>query len=224
MMRAPFIKVAVAAGAVLMLTGCVNVLPKTKPVQLYRFGYHADKVEKVTLAPATDMRVPVNLGAVDFPQESQGDRILTTEGNEVSYVGGSRWAAPVRQLFQDAVKEGFSRSATTVRLDPRGPSAAQYRLDLTVHKFESAYGRGRPTVSVALDARLTRLADRAVVGQRYVTADVAVRRSDMSLMAESYDEATSQVVAALIGFTQETIAANPVPDLKVQVKPAKPEA
>jgi ABC-type uncharacterized transport system auxiliary subunit len=89
-----------------------------------------------------------------------------------------------------------------------------------VHRFESAYGRGRPTVSVALDARLTRLADRAVVGQRYVTADVPVRRSDMSLMAESYDEATSQVVAALIGFTQETVAANPVPDLKVQVKPA----
>ena len=221
MMRAPMIKVAVAAGAVLMLSACVNVLPKTKPVQLYRFGYHADKVETVTLAPATDARVPINLGAVDFPQESQGDRILTTEGNEVSYVGGSRWAAPVRQLFQDAVKEGFSRSATTVRLDPRGPSAAQYRLDLTVHRFESAYGRGRPTVSVALDARLTRLADRVVVGQRYVTADVAVRRSDMSLMAESYDEATSQVVAALIGFTQETVAANPVPDLKAAV-PSKP--
>jgi cholesterol transport system auxiliary component len=222
MMRAPFIKVAMATAAVLMLTGCVNVLPKTKPVQLYRFGYQAEMVEKVTLAPApaNGVLVPINLGGIDFPQESQGDRILTTEGNEVAYVGGSRWAAPVRQLFQDAVKEGFSRSATTVRLDPRGPSAAQYRLDLTVHRFESAYGRGRPTVSVALDARLTRLADRAVVGQRYVTADVPVRRSDMSLMAESYDEATSQVVAALIGFTQETVAANPVPDLKVQVKPA----
>lgn len=216
MMRKPIMKMAMAAAAVVMLTGCVNVLPKTKPVQLYRFGYHADKVEKMALAPATDARVAVNLGGIDFPQESQGDRILTTEGNEVAYVGGSRWAAPVRQLFQDAVKEGFSRSATTVRLDPRGPSAAQYRLDLTVHRFESAYGRGRPTVSVALDARLTRLADRAVVGQRYVTADVPVRRSDMSLMAESYDEATSQVVAALIGFTQETVAANPVPDNKVK--------
>lgn len=220
-MRATLIKVALAAVATLMLTGCINVLPKTKPVQLYRFGYHADKVEKLTLAPAIDERVAINLGGVDFPQESQGDRILTTEGNEVSYAGGSRWAAPVRQLFQDAVKEGFSRSATTVRLDPRGPSAAQYRLDLTVHRFESAYGKGRPTVSVALDARLTRLADRVVVGQRYVTADVSVRRSDMSLMAESYDEATSQVVAALIGFTQETVAANPVPDRKVSV-PAKP--
>jgi cholesterol transport system auxiliary component len=220
MMRATLTKVALAAVAALMLTGCINVLPKTKPVQLYRFGYHADKVEKLTLAPATDERVAINLGGVDFPQESQGDRILTTEGNEVSYAGGSRWAAPVRQLFQDAVKEGFSRSATTVRLDPRGPSAAQYRLDLTVHRFESVYGRGKPTVSVALDARLTRLADRVVVGQRYVTADVSVRRSDMSLMAESYDEATSQVVAALIGFTQETVAANPVPDRKVAVKPS----
>jgi cholesterol transport system auxiliary component len=216
-------KALIVMAAGIALTGCINVLPKTKPIQLYRFGYtteprKGDKDGPTPEAPAINgAAVPVQLGQIDFPQEAAGDRVLTTEGNEVSYTGGSRWAAPASELFQDAVKEGFSRGATTVRLDRRGGSMTSYRLEMVVHHFESAYKRGRPTVTIALDARLVRLSDRAVVGQRYITADVGVRHNDMSLMAEAYDQATTEVVQALVGFTQETVAANPLPD--TQVKP-----
>ncbi len=210
------------AVAVFGLSGCINVLPKTKPIQLYRFGYtteprKGDKDAAPVAPPVNGAAIPVQLGQIDFPQEAGSDRILTTEGNEVSYAGGSRWAAPASELFQDAVKEGFSRGATTVRLDRRGASSTSYRLEMVVHHFESAYKRGKPTVSIALDARLVRLSDRVVVGQRYITADVGVRHSDMSLMAEAYDQATTEAVQALVGFTQETVAANPLPD--TQVKP-----
>ncbi len=223
MTRIHALKIAAVAVAALSLSGCINVLPKTKPVQLYRFGYAPASLGKDAAAPAAGtVLTPVNLGEIDFPQESMGDRITTTEANEVTYVAGSRWAAPAKQLFTEAVREGFSRSATSVRLDPRGPVATQYRLDLSVHRFESAYARGKPTVSVAMDARVIRLSDRAVVGQRYVTAEVAVRRNDMSMMAEAYDEATSKAVAELVGFTQETITANPLPDTKVTVPPPPP--
>ncbi len=214
-----FVALAVAGIA---LSGCVNVLPKTKPIQLYRFGYEpqaktGEKDEAPVALPVNGAAIPVQLGQVDFPQEAGGDRVLTTEGNEVAYAGGARWAAPASDLFQDAVKEGFSRSATTVRLDRRGGSTTSYRLEMVVHHFESAYKHGHPTVSIALDARLVRLSDRIVVGQRYITADVGVRRNDMSMMADAYNEATTEVVQALIGFTQETVAANPLPD--TQVKP-----
>jgi cholesterol transport system auxiliary component len=216
-----------AAMAAFGLSGCVNVLPKAVPIQLYRFSYAPDKLEgdkaAVALAPrpADGVMTAVNFGQVEFPQEAESDRVTTTEGNEVSYVAGSRWAAPARQLFTQAVSEGFARSATTVRLDPRGPAQAVYRLDLNVHHFESAYKRGRPTVSIAMDAQLIRLSDRVVVGQRFITADVGVRRNDMSMMADAYDEATTQAVMALVAFTQETVAANPVPDQTV-VLPTKP--
>ena len=223
MTRSAFKSMVVLAVAAVGLSACVNVLPKTKPIQLYRFGYapevkKGDKDAEAPVAPAVNgAAIPVQLGQVDFPHEAEGDRVLTTEGNEVSYAGGARWAAPASELFQDAVKEGFSRGATTVRLDRRGASTTSYRLDMVVHHFESAYRRGKPTVSIALDARLMRLSDRVVVGQRYITADVGVRHNDMSLMAEAYDEATTEVVQALVGFTQETVAANPLPD--TQVKP-----
>ncbi len=213
---------ALLAIAGLSLSGCINVLPKTKPIQLYRFGYapEAKKTDKDTApvaVPVNGAAIPVQLGQIDFPQEAAGDRVLTTEGNEVAYASGSRWAAPASELFQDAIKEGFSRSATTVRLDRRGSSTSSYRLDMIVHHFESAYKRGKPTVSIELDARLIRLSDRVVVGQRYITADVGVRHSDMSQMAEAYDQAATEVVQALVGFTQETVAANPLPDTQVKV-------
>lgn len=226
MTRIHVLKFAAAAfvtlGLGVGLSGCINVLPKTKPVQLYRFSYAPASIGKEAAPAPGTVLTPVNLGQIDFPQEASGDRVTTTEANEVTYVAGSRWAAPAKQLFSEAVREGFSRSATTVRLDPRGPVATQYRLDLSVHKFESAYARGKPTVMIAMDARVIRLSDRAVVGQRYVTAEVPVRRNDMSMMAEAYDTATSKAVAELVGFTQETVAANPLPDTKVTVPPPPP--
>ncbi|MBW8735255.1 MAG: membrane integrity-associated transporter subunit PqiC [Asticcacaulis sp.] len=181
MTRSAMKAMVLLAVAGVSLSGCINVLPKTKPIQLYRFGYSpevkkADKDEAAPVAPAGNgAAMPVQLGQIDFPHEAGGDRVLTTEGNEIAYAGGSRWAAPVSELFQDAVKEGFSRAATTVRLDRRGGSNTAYRLEMGVHHFESAYKRGKPTVSIALDARLVRLSDRIVVGQRYITADVGVR-------------------------------------------------
>jgi len=226
-MNRSFVLTAVAIAA-FGLSGCVNVLPKTEPVQLYRFSYAPEKLEQgkdsVTLAPrpADGALTAVNFGQVQFPQEAESDRVMTSEGNAISYIAGSRWAVPARQLFVQAVSEGFARSATTVRLDPRGPAQAVYRLDLNVHHFESAYKRGRPTVSIALDAQLIRLSDRTVVGRRFVTADVGVRRNDMSMIADAYDEATTQAVMALVSFTQETVAANPVPDQKVALPAAKP--
>ncbi len=205
--------------AAVSLSACVNVLPKTKPVQLYRFSFAPQAPDKQTITTQATAPlgpyIAVNMGQIDFPQAAAGDRVLTTEGNEISYVGGSRWAIPVRQMFSEAVSEGFARTATTIRLDPRGPATAAYRLDMTVHHYESVYKRGKPTVSIALDARVIRLSDRIVVGQRYITADVPVKHNDMSLMADAYDEATTEVVTDLVNFTQDTVAANPLPDAKV---------
>ena len=39
MMRSPvLLRLAVASTAAIMLSGCITLLPKTKPVDLYRFG------------------------------------------------------------------------------------------------------------------------------------------------------------------------------------------
>ena len=204
---------AFAAVAVLSvaLSGCVTLLPKTQPVQLYRFAYTPDVIDKQALPDLTAQAAPiaVGIGAVEFPQDASGDRIVTMEGNEVAYAAGSRWAAPAEALFNEEIGDGFARSASSVRLEPRGIGNADYRLDVVVRRFEADYSHNKPTVTVDLDARVTRVADHMVVGERYITADIGVGRSDMSMMVDAYDKATTQAIAGLIGFTQDSIANAP---------------
>jgi cholesterol transport system auxiliary component len=206
------LKTATVVGAAIALTGCVTLLPKTKPAQLYRFGYTPELVEQKAEAAGTAGRAvgmaPTGIvfGTVTFPQDSAGDRIVTVEGSQVAYVAEARWTSAASGLFKDAISTGFARGGQSVTLEPRGPTAANFRLDISVRKFETDYKRNRPTVSVALDARLIRLSDRMVVGQKFISADIPVRKSDMSLMADGYNEATTQVVTSLIDFSEDALA------------------
>ncbi|MDI7774862.1 ABC-type transport auxiliary lipoprotein family protein [Asticcacaulis sp. EMRT-3] len=226
-----FVAIAVG-GAALSLSGCVNLLPKVKPVQLYRFGYQPDLPDKSgpsgkgdqAQAPDTSsvtMPVGMILGGMTFPPASAGDQVLTVEGNEVAYVGQARWAATAESMFKAAVGDGFARSGGTVALEPRGPSDANYRLDLTVRRFEADYSHNRPTVSIGVDARIIRLSDRSVVGQRYVSAEVPLRHNDMSLIADGFNQATTRVVAGLIAFSQEALAGAALPPTPVTPQTAK---
>lgn len=204
---------AIALGMTLSLGGCVNVLPKVKPVQLYRFGYQPELAGKKADAapPSTSKPIGLILGNITYPPASAGDQVLTVDGNEVAYIGQVRWASSASSLFSAAVSEGFARSGGTVELEPRGPSAAIYRLDLSVRRMEVSYTRNHPTVSIGVDARILRLTDRAVMGERYVSADVAVRHNDMSLIADAYNQATTQVVTGLIDFADNTLVNAPPP-------------
>jgi len=200
---------SLSLGATLSLSGCVTLLPKEKPAQLYRFSYDPASLGKdsdVSQAPLTPTATPLALNVVVFPQASAGDRVLTSENNQLSYVADSRWAVPAQVLFNEAVADGFARAGHGLELEARGPGAAAFRLELNVRKFETDYRHGTAMVAVDMDARMVRLSDHAIVGQRYVTADVGVPRNDMSDMVEAYNKATTQAVMALIDFSQETIA------------------
>ena len=196
--------VTISAVLSLGLSGCINVLPKTKPVTLYRFGYAPP--EGQAAAPTAAIPVALSLGSIQFPADSGGDRVTTVEDNEISYVAQARWTAPAQALFNDAVSEGFARSGGQVRLDTKGVTLAPYRLDVAVRKFETVYTRNKPTVSVALDARIIRMSDKAVVGQKFITEEIATKRNNMEVMVDAYNSATTAAVSDLIAFSQATLA------------------
>ncbi|ESQ74778.1 ABC-type transport auxiliary lipoprotein family protein [Asticcacaulis sp. AC402] len=212
------------ATAALGLSSCITLFPKTDPVQMYRFAYDASLVET---PPAQLQGVPVALsvGAIVFPPGSAGDGIMTVEDNEVSYVANSRWASGAQALFSEAVTAGYARSGGNIRLDTRGRSAAAYRLDVAVRSFETRYVRNRPVVVVALDARIIRQSDRAVVASRYITREAPIRRNDLSMTVEGYNLAVTQSVGDLIGFSRETLSplAPPMTPLTDMPKDGKPK-
>jgi len=203
----------ILASASLSLAGCITVLPKVKPAQLYRFGYSqpglATPVAQASAGAGGD--IGLVLGSLALPQDSSGDRILTVEGNEVSYVADARWTAPAQTLFNEALSDGFARSSKVIRLEPRAFGSARFRLDVSVRKFETDYSHGKATVSVTLDARILRLSDHAVMGQRFITAEVAPKHNEMSLITDSFNMATTQVISALIDFSQTTLKGQETP-------------
>ncbi|MDC7683423.1 ABC-type transport auxiliary lipoprotein family protein [Asticcacaulis sp. BYS171W] len=211
-MRFPNLKslaMAVMAVGATGLAGCITLLPEVKPIQLYTIRFNSEVVDK-PLAPAPTVSEPVDLflNFDNFPRAAAGDRILTTEGNEVSYVSGGRWASAAQGQFRDLLSEGFARAGSDrLRIGGQGRVTAKYRVDVDVRRFEAAYARRRPTIVVALDARVVRLSDRKVVAQRFISSDVAVRKSDLTLMVEGFEKASSQAVVNLIGFTEEAVAA-----------------
>ncbi len=199
------VKLAVMAATMgLGLSGCINVLPKTKPVTLYRFAFTPPEGRSAPLSAA--LPVALSLGAIEFPQDSAGDRVTTVEDNEISYVAQARWTAPAQALFNEAVSTGYARSGGQVRLDTRGLTMAPYRLDVVVRKFETDYSHNKPTVSVALDARIIRMSDKAVVGQKFITEEVATKRNNMQVMVDGYNSATTAAVGDLIAFSETTLA------------------
>jgi cholesterol transport system auxiliary component len=188
----PLLHLAVAALAALTLGGCVSLLPKSKPVQLYRFGT-APPAEALARPQAVSV---LRAGGV-FQRESAGDRILTITGSRAAYIAGARWVAPAEVLFDEALSWAFDSVPGPARLVARGePGRADYALRLDVRNFETHYdARHDPVVVVRVRAALSGPAPRfAVPAEQLFEARVPAQQNRVSAIVAAYDKATAQVL------------------------------
>jgi len=189
----------------LSLAGCISLLPKSPPVQLYRFG--GDRARGPEPASAANP-VGVYWAGGAFPRESAGDRILTINGEKVAYIAGVRWVAPADMLFQQAVQRAFEAKGGPVRIIQRGaPAAGRYLLRLDVRDFEARYDAGpeaAPTILVRVRASLERESDRQLVSEEVF--DTSVRASDnrVGAIVAAYDAATDQVLDKVVAWATAT--------------------
>lgn len=201
MIRRQFLAAGLLGAAGAALGGCVTLLPKVKPIQMYRFGFDPS----LGGAPVQDYDGPVSavaLSQIYFAQDSQGDRLLTREGAEVSYIADARWSVGAVDLYSEAVVAAFAHLGRRVRLETRPANQAHYRLDLNVLRFEVSYERSKPTVATALQARLLRLSDRVHVAEKTITRDVPVARNHVSDIVAGYDLAVSESLTELVHFVE----------------------
>jgi cholesterol transport system auxiliary component len=202
MIRRPLL-LALAVSAV-ALSGCISLLPKSKPAQLYSF------VPPPAAAPAAGASAPSSVKAAavfrtngSFQQESADDRLLTVTGGHAAYVAESRWVAPASVLFDQAVSQAFD--ASPVRLIARGQQGkAAYALRLDVRNFEAHYDNGdkaAPTVVVRLHAALNK-ADQTLVGEQMFEAKVTAGDNRVGAIVSAYDKAMGEVIGKLVAWTQ----------------------
>lgn len=205
-MRRPLLLCLVGAAA-LGLSGCISLLPKSKPAQLYRFNPPAAAAPK---APLATNAVGVFQGGGEFQRESAGDRILTVTGPKVAYIAQVRWAAPAQVLFDQALDAAFESAGGHVRLVPRGaPAATDYVLRVDVRNFETRYEAGRkaaPTVVVRVHALMTRDRARTLVSEQVFEARVRAGDNRVAAIVEAYSKATDEVLGELVAWTNEKTA------------------
>ena len=202
LLRPAFLRIALAATAALALSGCISLLPKTKPSHLYRFGQPAGS-EAMAAGPG---KIGVFRTNATFQRESAGDRLLTVTDGQVQYVAETRWVAPAAILWDQAVLAAFDADPGPVRLISRGePASAQYILRLDVRNFEARYGNGPkapPSVLVRVRAVITR-SDRAVLGEKIFETQVTAADNRVTAIVPAYDRAVAQVLKEVIAWTTE---------------------
>lgn len=200
-MTAP-VRTLIVLLAALGLSGCISLLPKSDPAQLYRFD-----VDPIGEAPPAQTQVGLLKPPARFPQASAGDRILTVSGGQAAYIAAARWVAPASVLFDEAVARGFDGNPGAARLVTRGEFArADLALRLDVRAFETVYDNGpeaAPQVVVQVRAVLTRQADRSVAGERMFSQAVRAGDNRVGAIVAAYDQAVTAVVRDLVGWTNE---------------------
>ncbi len=204
MMRFPVPLRLVAAGAAaLALSGCISLLPKTKPSHLYRFGQPAGS----HATTATPGQIGVFRTNATFQRESAGDGILTFTNGQAAYVAQTRWVAPAAVLWDEAVLAAFDADPGPVRLISRGePATAAYILRLDVRNFEARYDHGpkaAPTVVVRVRAAMTKGTDRAAVTERIFEKQVTAADNRVSAIVPAYDKAVAEVLGEVVAWTTE---------------------
>jgi cholesterol transport system auxiliary component len=194
-----------AAGGVaaLCLSGCVSLLPKSSPAQLYRFGVTAPAA-----GPATAGAVSVFRASGTFQRESADDRILTVTGARAAYIADSRWVAPAEVLFDETLTSAFEASGGRVRLVSRGePTHSDYTLRLDVRNFETDYaGGGAPAVLVRVRAVIVRSQSPAPAAEQIFEARVPAAENRVSAIVAAYDQALSKVLGEIVGWANSSVS------------------
>ena len=200
-------QLAIALAASTLLAGCVSLLPKQPPAQLYQFGQTPPPPSSAlgAVVGRGQASLGVILSQVTLPRAAFGDGILTVRGDEAAYVAGARWLTPAVLMFQEDVQNAFAARATSVRLIDRsqlGAATALLRLDVT--EFDARYDPAAgapPMVVVSLRATLTRADGRNLV-QQVFTGRRPAAQDRVSAIVQAYDAAVQDVMAETVDWTQ----------------------
>ena len=203
MTRSTVFRMAPASLAAVLMSGCA-LLSSPDPVQTYRFG-------GVSAAPSVAARgapVQVALRRIEFPQASEGDKILGVTGTQTAYIKGARWISDARDLYTASLESAFLAQSTRVRLiGAREATPAARALALDVRAFEARYPApgAAPTVVVTVRARILAPPARDGAVERVFTVERRATANRVSAIVEAFDSATGDLNAEIVTWADATV-------------------
>jgi cholesterol transport system auxiliary component len=187
------------AAVALSLAGCVSLLPKAKPAQLYRFGY-AQAVTPASAPGGPPAQAVLEKGQVSFDAGAATDRILTVEGDSAAYIAGARWISPAPVLFDEALARAFQAPGAPAMAVRGALGHPPYVLNLDVQTFEARYDQGPaapPEAVVQIRAVLLRGDTRTVVADQLITSQVRAGDNRIGPIVTAYDGAVQDALGKL---------------------------
>jgi len=184
------------AGLIPLLAGC-GLLSDNPQRQLYR-------TTPAFAFPAGLPHVGAQLlvAAPTAPAGLDTRRIaLSRTPVSLDYYAAAEWTDRAPFLVQDALVEGFEKSAAMPAVGPdRGGLRADYVLDGAIEDFAASYDSpdGAPLVRVSLTAKLVRMPERKIVAHTAVKREERAAANAMPDIVRAFD-------AALGGASQEIV-------------------
>lgn len=189
----------------LMLGSCGGLLGGGKRADLFRFGV-ADQTPVASAPDALPTR-SVSLRRPRFSQEIEGDRMLTTRGEQALYIKDARWIAPVPDLFTQALMRQFASRAPEIRLSgTRDAMGSSQGLQISIERFEASYALGGgektpPTIIIEGQATLFGLVDRRpFASSRFLVEEPASTNTTSGIVA-AFDRAVARYTAELTNWS-----------------------
>ena len=177
-----------------------------------------ETVSYVLRAPPAGEPVPASAAAPSGPLSSRalkvapvvaqpgydGDRILLLgEDRSLGYFAASRWIEPLPAMVGTLAVE-MLRDTAALRsvLDETAPFAADYRLRLTIRRFDAEYPSPRepPRITVSLAGTVAR-ADRAIVDNFVVQAQVEASADRMTAVVTAFEQAAQRALGEAVQRT-----------------------
>lgn len=199
-----------AISSAILLSGCITLLPDSKPAQLYRFT--PDEHAAGPTAPAEGRLAVVRAGG-SFHPAAAGDRILTSDGAEAAYLANARWTQSAAVLFDQALVAAFAASNGPARLITPGElGRAAFGMRVDVSRFEAAYDQGSqaaPEIRVDLHVVLTRLKDQKVVQEQRFAIRQRASENRGAAIAEAFRTAVDTALDDIVRAADEGVAPAP---------------
>lgn len=197
MIRSKAILTLTVAGT--LLSGCA-LLKSPPPVQTYRFG----GLPAASSGAPAGAPVQVLLRRIEFPQATEGDKLLGVTGTETAYIKGARWVSDARDLYTASLESAFAAQSSRVRLiGPREMTPATKALALDVRAFEARYAApgAAPTIVVTVRARMLTMPDRDVSAERVFTVEQPATANRVSAIVDAFDIATRDINTQIVSWT-----------------------
>lgn len=171
------------------------------------FRRSADGGESAAAAP-----IAVTLRRIEFPQATEGDRILGVTGVETAYIAGARWISDARDLYTESLEGAFAAQSSRVRLTGfREVAPATYSLVLDVRAFEARYPApgAAPTVVVSVRARLLSSPRRDVAAERAFTVEQPATANRVGPIVEAFDIAVRDLNTRVVAWADASVGQSP---------------